>query len=670
MLRKADPKPTHMKLCTTQLLGMAALLAGMAAGNAQTTIWTYQGRLNGTTGPAAGNYDFQFAVFNAASGGSQQGATLTNSAVSVTNGLFTVSLDFGAGVFTGPDRWLEIGVRSNGVPVTFTLLSTRQRITPSPYAIYASNAGTATAVGAGAVSASQLNTPGAPGAGQALVYNGSTLVWTNASAAALAWTLNGNAGTTAGANYLGTTDNQPLEVKANATRALRIEPNSAGAPNFIAGGAPNFVQPGIVGAAIGGGGATNYSAGVLGIPSNASNSIRSDFGVVAGGLANSIAVNSKYSVIVSGLGNSVGQNSGGAFIGGGYQNLISSNSIATVLGGGDQNFIMPNSPFATLAGGGVNGIYSNSASATIGGGEYDAIFPFSDHATVSGGHANVISTGSPSSVIVGGSNNIVSASLASIGGGAVNFVDGDFGVVAGGYGNTNLGQGSVIGGGSANRVTANFYATIAGGVGNRATTDYAAIGGGLLNTNGGANATISGGQGNYALGGGAMIPGGSFNQALGDFSFAAGYQAQALHAGAFVWADDSLTPFASTTANQFVVRATGGVGINTNATSGAALTVIGGVRNGPGGTVQSRVQFGTANVGTGTNGVNTFTITFPAAFSTVPKVFVMTKGNDNPDTFAISTRAVSATSFKVNIIRVDTASGWGQALNVDWYATE
>ena len=98
--------------------------------------------------------------------------------------------------------------------------------------------------------------------------------------------------------------------------------------------------------------------------------------------------------------------------------------------------------------------------------------------------------------------------------------------------------------------------------------------------------------------------------------------------------------------------------------------MVGGIRNGAGGTLQSRVQFGTANVGTGTNGVNTFTITFPTAFSTVPKVFVVARGNDNPDTFATSTRAVTASNFKINIVRVDIASGWGQALNVDWYATE
>ena len=75
-------------------------------------------------------------MFDAASSGAQFGATLTNSVVGVSNGLFTVSLDFGAGVFTGPDRWLEIGVCANGAGV-FALLSPRQKLTATPYAVTA-----------------------------------------------------------------------------------------------------------------------------------------------------------------------------------------------------------------------------------------------------------------------------------------------------------------------------------------------------------------------------------------------------------------------------------------------------------------------------------------------------------------------------------------------------
>src|SRR5438045_945584 len=60
------------------------------------------------------------------------------SCVSVSNGLFTVKLDFGAGAFNGNARWLELAVRTNGV-ASFTPLSPRQNLTPTAYAIAAGN---------------------------------------------------------------------------------------------------------------------------------------------------------------------------------------------------------------------------------------------------------------------------------------------------------------------------------------------------------------------------------------------------------------------------------------------------------------------------------------------------------------------------------------------------
>ena len=60
-----------------------------------------------------------------------------NAPVPVNNGLFTVLLDFGAN-FPGADRWLEIAVRTNGVG-GYTLQLPLQALTPTPYAITASN---------------------------------------------------------------------------------------------------------------------------------------------------------------------------------------------------------------------------------------------------------------------------------------------------------------------------------------------------------------------------------------------------------------------------------------------------------------------------------------------------------------------------------------------------
>ena len=92
--------------------------------------------------PANGNFDFTFALFNNSSTNTGQiGSTLTDLDVGVTNGLFTVTLDFGP-VFPGDSNWLSIGVRTNGGD-TFAALNPLQELTPTPYAIYAPNAGTA-----------------------------------------------------------------------------------------------------------------------------------------------------------------------------------------------------------------------------------------------------------------------------------------------------------------------------------------------------------------------------------------------------------------------------------------------------------------------------------------------------------------------------------------------
>ena len=52
----------------------------------------------------------------------------------------------------------------------------------------------------------------------------------------------------------------------------------------------------------------------------------------------------------------------------------------------------------------------------------------------------------------------------------------------------------------------------------------------------------------------SMIVGGENNAASGDFSFASGRYAQAVHDGAFVWADPQAGLYASTLPNQFSVR--------------------------------------------------------------------------------------------------------------------
>src|SRR5271157_304774 len=118
---------------------IGSLFAGAMSLRAQGTAFTYQGMLKAGGSPANGSYDLTFQLFNAATNGAGVGPILTNDAIAVSNGLFTVTLDFGAGIFTGTSYWVEIGVRSNGSGA-FTKLSPLQPITPTPYAIAAGSA--------------------------------------------------------------------------------------------------------------------------------------------------------------------------------------------------------------------------------------------------------------------------------------------------------------------------------------------------------------------------------------------------------------------------------------------------------------------------------------------------------------------------------------------------
>jgi hypothetical protein len=109
---------------------------------AQTTEFTYQGRLLSGGLPASGNHDFQFSLYDAETGGNQIGSTVTLTEVSVNNGVFSVRIDFG-NAFPGANRFLEIAVKESGA-AAFATLSPRQAITSTPYSIKSLNADNAT----------------------------------------------------------------------------------------------------------------------------------------------------------------------------------------------------------------------------------------------------------------------------------------------------------------------------------------------------------------------------------------------------------------------------------------------------------------------------------------------------------------------------------------------
>src|SRR5437667_12875621 len=96
---------------TAIVLSISVTLAATAF--TQTTTFTYQGRLTDATvpSPTSGTYEMQFKAFDASSGGNQFPVTVTLPNVQVTNGIFTVQLDFGAAAFSGQNVFLEIGAR-------------------------------------------------------------------------------------------------------------------------------------------------------------------------------------------------------------------------------------------------------------------------------------------------------------------------------------------------------------------------------------------------------------------------------------------------------------------------------------------------------------------------------------------------------------------------------
>jgi hypothetical protein len=129
----------------TRFLPFLAALALSGAAFAQSTAFTYQGALTEAGAPASGLHDFRFKFFDAASGGSQIGTTQCADNISVTDGVFTASLDFGQQFATPAPRFLEIQVRADtGLGCAnnsgLVTLSPRQPLTAAPFANHAKSA--------------------------------------------------------------------------------------------------------------------------------------------------------------------------------------------------------------------------------------------------------------------------------------------------------------------------------------------------------------------------------------------------------------------------------------------------------------------------------------------------------------------------------------------------
>jgi hypothetical protein len=141
-----------LRLTALCLLG---LWLGATAARAQGNAFIYQGQLNSGGAPVDGASDLTFTLYNAAIGGGTVGTSNVFNDLPISNGVFTVTLDFGAGAFDGTARWLQLAVRPGASTGSYTNLDPRQPILATPYAMRATAAGVAASV-TGNVAASQL----------------------------------------------------------------------------------------------------------------------------------------------------------------------------------------------------------------------------------------------------------------------------------------------------------------------------------------------------------------------------------------------------------------------------------------------------------------------------------------------------------------------------------
>jgi hypothetical protein len=258
-----------------------------------------------------------------------------------------------------------------------------------------------------------------------------------------------------------------------------------------------------------------------------------------------------------------------------YRALVADSARVATPGSGSHwtvadSVLYSNKYWGIARGGAGNVLYGDSAHTTVnlgvacttGASGQNYYYP-----TVGGGYGNRATAWY--TTVAGGSHNIATGECAMVGGGWGNIADNDYAMVGGGSNNVAGGYLSTLCGGADNRATG-WMAVLGGGWHNEASGHKVTVGGGAHNFARGAYSVVAGGGGsgypdsNSALGDYSTIPGGTRNVASGNYSFAAGRRAHALHHGSFVWADTTDADFASTGDNQFLIRASGGVGVGTN----------------------------------------------------------------------------------------------------------
>jgi hypothetical protein len=121
-------------LCAAMLLLTVCVGAESVCAQSISAAFTYQGLLADNGNVADGSYDIQFTLYSTASGGSALG-TVTKTGVAVNGGLVNTQVDFGGANYDGQVRWVEVRIRPAGSGGAYTVLSPRQALTGTPYAL-------------------------------------------------------------------------------------------------------------------------------------------------------------------------------------------------------------------------------------------------------------------------------------------------------------------------------------------------------------------------------------------------------------------------------------------------------------------------------------------------------------------------------------------------------
>lgn len=139
LFQRSSSRSSFVFRAARVLTPMAVLLAAGLSTQASAQVdsrFTYQGELKDAGVPVNGVYDLRFRLYNAAVGPAQVGPQVTVPAVGVVDGLFNAEVNFGPGVFTGAQLWVEIDSRPAGGGAYVTL-APRQRLNATPFSAYA-----------------------------------------------------------------------------------------------------------------------------------------------------------------------------------------------------------------------------------------------------------------------------------------------------------------------------------------------------------------------------------------------------------------------------------------------------------------------------------------------------------------------------------------------------